>query len=268
MEDIPLAIFYEKRPAAYTCFEASNMAFQPHVHQHVELLYVRLGRMQLQADKHQKLLEAGELAVVFPHMVHQSAGGHKNRVQLVIFSPALTHGLVARIGRARPKTPFLARCAVHSDVAYVMDRLLEAADSGPPTGILHSYLTLMLERILERLALEQAPAEDDAGLVARALAHIDDHAAEPLALGQMAEDLGVSKYHLSHCFSQKLGISLHQYINSVRVQRALGLLQEGVPASEAGYAAGFESASTFYRVFHSQVGTSPKAYQQAAPSGG
>ena len=58
-----------------------------------------------------------------------------------------------------------------------------------------------------------------------------------------------------------MGISLHQQINSVRVQRALEMLQEGVAVSDACYMTGFESTSTFYRVFQEQMGTTPKSYQ-------
>ena len=75
---------------------------------------------------------------------------------------------------------------------------------------------------------------------------MENHACEPLTLNEIAEAVGVSKYHLSHIFGQKLGTTLHQYLNSVRIQRALGMLQEGIPASEACYACGFESSSTFY----------------------
>lgn len=262
-----MAVFYEKRDAPCWAGVSHNMEFPAHIHRDVELVRALEGELSVTVDGHQKLLKNGECALVFPHTVHSYGGGRNSRVQMVIFSTALAGGYARTLEATRPRRPFLSKGEVHPDVPYVMERLLAGADGAPPRGILQGYLLLAVGRLLEKMELEESPAGRDAGLVARTLAFVDENAAEPLTLQQIADALGVSKYHLSHSFGQKLGTSLHQHINAVRVQRALGLLQQGVPASTAGYAAGFESASTFYRVFRGHVGTSPGAYTKNALAG-
>ena len=86
---------------------------------------------------------------------------------------------------------------------------------------------------------------------------------EPLTLDNLAHHLGVSKYQISRFFSQKIGCNFSTYLNALRVQHAEKLLTAtDFPVTEICYLAGFESLSTFYRVFSQINGISPTAYKK------
>ena len=117
-----------------------------------------------------------------------------------------------------------------------------------------------LRRTLAREALLPPPTSD---LVKRALAYIQQHYSEPLALAEIAAALGVSKHYLDRIFQRELGISPWEYLTRYRVLRAKELLRTTRYAvAEVGARVGFESASYFSRIFHREAGCSPRVFRE------
>ena len=78
----------------------------------------------------------------------------------------------------------------------------------------------------------------------------------------MAEDLHMSKYHISHLFSEKLNISFSTYISIIRIDAACELLEEtDKKTSDISEEVGFGSIRSFNRAFMHLTGTSPLQYR-------
>ncbi len=87
--------------------------------------------------------------------------------------------------------------------------------------------------------------------------------AEPLALGDLACAAGFSDAYFIRSFSRAFGVTPHQYLTRVRLQRAKALL--GDPrrsVTEACFAVGFSSLGSFSSLFRRSVGCSPSAYRK------
>ena len=83
----------------------------------------------------------------------------------------------------------------------------------------------------------------------------------------LEEALHLNKYYVSHLFSQKLGISFHDYINSLRVSEACRLLLNTEKSiTQISEGVGFNTLRTFNRAFTKQLGISPSQYRKASPS--
>ena len=86
---------------------------------------------------------------------------------------------------------------------------------------------------------------------------------ENLSLDDVSHEFGISKYHISRCFSQKIGCSFTNYLNALRIQNANKmLLTTELPVTDISYQSGFESLSTFYRVFQQFHGITPSEYKR------
>ena len=73
----------------------------------------------------------------------------------------------------------------------------------------------------------------------------------------------MSKYHLSHLFSEKMGQKFLSYLSGVRVSYACKLLAEtNLPVGRIMGEAGFESEATFFRAFRNQLGITPARYRK------
>lgn len=94
--------------------------------------------------------------------------------------------------------------------------------------------------------------------VANALRLMDDHIADPLALGQIARLSGISSRQLQRHFLADLGKSVIQYYLELRLGKAEQLLRQSrLPLSEISLATGFSSQSNFTRAYRRQYQTTP-----------
>jgi len=92
------------------------------------------------------------------------------------------------------------------------------------------------------------------------IAFIEAHLEEDLSLDRIAGSLFLSKYHISHMFRERTGMSVHQYIVKKRLEMASDYIKAGVSAQDAGQSAGFSDYSSFYRAFKKEYGRSPSEY--------
>lgn len=89
----------------------------------------------------------------------------------------------------------------------------------------------------------------------------------PLRLDEVARHVFMNPCYLSRKFKQNLGISFSQYLNLVRIERAMARLQAepGVLFKDLAFSLGFSSPSHFTRVFKRITGLTPTQYRTQRP---
>lgn len=117
-----------------------------------------------------------------------------------------------------------------------------------------------VERVL---ATPGALAQPTSLLVKQTFATIHQNYTRALSLTELASTVGVSKSYLSRIFKLETGISLWDYLNRFRIQKAKELLLH-TDASITGIAAdvGYEDVGYFGRIFREVVSCSPRAYRR------
>lgn len=91
---------------------------------------------------------------------------------------------------------------------------------------------------------------------------IDNHFAEKIDLNNIADEAYFSKFHFIRLFKKIYGKPPHQYLSSVRMEKAKVLLQNGITVSAACFAVGFESVSSFTGLFKRYTLLTPSRYRQ------
>ncbi|MEP6647176.1 MAG: AraC family transcriptional regulator [Saprospiraceae bacterium] len=89
---------------------------------------------------------------------------------------------------------------------------------------------------------------------------IDAHYAEQINLSYTADQSLFSKFHFIRIFKSIYGTTPHQYLTSVRIEKAKLLLRTEMSISQVCNTVGFESLSSFSGLFRKIVGQSPSAY--------
>lgn len=111
-----------------------------------------------------------------------------------------------------------------------------------------------------------APQEADAAVQAVIQAcRMIEEAEQPPSLEELANAVGLSKYHFHRLFKKTTGITPKQYAAEKRAERVRGELQKEKAVTDAMYNAGFESSSRFYETAGSALGMKPKEYRDGGP---
>lgn len=95
----------------------------------------------------------------------------------------------------------------------------------------------------------------------QAVDYIHDHLAEDICLEQIADYLGLSRYHFCRLFKRSTGLSPYQYVIQCRVERAKQLLRKGgLSLGEIAVDCGFSHQSHLHHHFKRLTGVTPKRF--------
>ena len=102
-------------------------------------------------------------------------------------------------------------------------------------------------------------------LVARARRYIEAHAAEPIALADVAREVSLSPSYFHSLLTGATGKTPHEYLIFCRIALAKRLLWDTeIPIPEVAERAGFGCQQYFGRVFKKETGLTPGKYRKNA----
>lgn len=89
---------------------------------------------------------------------------------------------------------------------------------------------------------------------------LEEHFAEGITLDQLCRCAGLSKSSLLRAFTREMGITPYRYLETLRVNAAKALLEQGATPLEAALRTGFSDQSHFTNSFTSRIGLPPGMY--------
>lgn len=99
-------------------------------------------------------------------------------------------------------------------------------------------------------------------IVKKSIIYIKDNYNEDIYLSKVAENIGVSSAYLSRVFSQEVGMSITNYINNFRIDKAKELIENtNLKFYEIGEKIGFSSSISFSTIFKKITGVTPGEYR-------
>ncbi len=98
--------------------------------------------------------------------------------------------------------------------------------------------------------------------IEKACEFIIKHFTERIYLDQICRHAGLSKSTLLRAFTKAKGVTPYRYLETVRINEAKKLLQQGVPPLEAAIQTGFSDQSHFTNYFSSFIGLAPGVYRE------
>lgn len=253
--------------------EENRPAVDLHHHDFFEIYYFISGNVEYRVEGKSYFLQNGDLLLINPWVFHQPViqpGAAYERFVLWINRNYLTQ---LSTQEADLTSCFSCGSAVlrptsyqRSTMALLLDTLLrESRDPRFGSELYAQGLFLQIMTEINRMSLRSAQKKDapeEPELISQVLAHISEHYHEKLTLQTLADRFYVSKYHLSHEFSDRVGTSVYRYIILKRLLSAREQIAGGAAPSEVYQNCGFQDYANFYRAFKSEYGISPKAFAQ------
>ena len=239
---------------------------EPHIHSHMELVFVLRGELGLYVDKREYSISSGNLAILLPYQVHSYRSISSSEC-FILACPAEYipeyRQILRSHGFSSPVVPY------GEDTGALLPEMIRACAGGAviEQGQQSSFkkkalLYCTLADLLEGTTLiEHAALEPD--IYRSAILYISRHYTEKLELSAVARELGVSPSHLSRVLSNKSGAGFTEILNSLRGYEARRLLlQTELSVSQIALEAGFGSIRNFNRVFQKQFQCMPKDFRK------
>lgn len=101
------------------------------------------------------------------------------------------------------------------------------------------------------------------GVVADIMDFINENAPSAVSLIQIADALHMNQYYICRVFKRETGMTVHSYINSMRISHAKHLLRTtDTPVADIAEATGFNGLSSLTKSFKKTVDMTPTAYRK------
>ena len=148
---------YENEKENYYCtFEYKPLDFPLHIHQVIELVHVIQGEIVMQIGPKTYTLKPGQLALVFPNVVHNyhtlSEYG-ETLFYILNCNPNLLPYFKKDLLKGQPANPILDSNQIHTDFLYAEKRSVEVHFCAETGALCSSLASLMLSRIFPYLKI-------------------------------------------------------------------------------------------------------------------
>lgn len=234
-------------------------------HENVELLYFTEGNATVMSNEARLSLHAGEIAVLNTNCLHTISTEEGVKYYCLIIDRGFCLANHFDTGRIE-----FEPVVWDEELSGLFERLIleYAEDKNEPYRVqmIRSTILRMMALLCRRYGREEeAEVTDSHRLVCikQALGRIHAHSEEAFTLDDMAEFVGMSKYHFAREFRRVTGYTFVAYVNLIRCERAKALLSEGqMRIGEVARACGFESQSYFTKTFRKNTGVLPNEYRR------
>ena len=234
--------------------------YPPMFHEHMEIVYVLEGCIHMQIDGIWHNLTAGQMSMVFPYVVHSYERSDEAKAMILMFSPSEAGSFERKLLKYKPQNPYFEHGEAVLPFLYKINEYINSKDE-EREKVAGAYLTTLMGELLLSVSLKQV-TDTDLTVVQKLLVYCSENYKEDITIKSASAHLHVSESYVTKIFSQKLGCTFRDYINTLRVSEAQNLLKKSdMKIIEVMLTCGFQNQSSFNRVFLQESGVSPREYR-------
>lgn len=249
----------------------------PHLHREFEVNLILEGTVEIRSQGASYHAGEGDFFVFDPYQPHELQALENSVLILSIqISPAFFSGYFPQMESVRFGTEMFQRTASPRHQAIYREILETTRDYCRKSPFYELDCARSLNALFRHLLDVSAytivseadrPAQRTRQERVRYLAErIEAGFCEKLLLGDLARELGVNVYYLSHFFREQFGLSFQEYVGKLRCEKARReLLLTDRSLLDISLACGFSSPKYFQRAFARQYGAAPREYRRLAP---
>lgn len=249
----------------------------PHLHREFEVNLILEGTVEILSQGREYHADEGDFFAFDPYQPHELRAETGTVLILSIqISPAFFSGYFPQMESVRFGTEIFHRAESPRHQEIYREILKTTASYCEKTPFyeldcarcINALFRLLLDVSAFTVVSEaERPAQRVRQERVRYLAErIEGGFCEKLLLGDLAKELGIDLYYLSHFFREHFGLSFQEYLAKLRCEKARReLLLTDRSLLDISISCGFSSPKYFQRAFEKQYGASPKEYRKQAP---
>lgn len=243
------------------CFPLKSSYFltKPHFHRSFEILYVTHGSTILEINNKKMKAEIGNILFIHQYQIHSLLPSPDYKMQGFIVGSQLSDSL-SNLLQECTLPSILKDSQFNRTLLPYFERLVKTKKR--EQMIQQGFVTTILGYLLSHYNKIPIQKAVHTNLVINVLNYIDDHYAEPLTLTSISNYFGYNKCYFSDFFHKNTGRKLNDYINEIRLEKFVELATSATDSTmyDLVFNCGFESMTTFYRIFSKHYDISPKEF--------
>ena len=231
-----------------------------HFHSQIELYFIDGGEMEVFVNDKRRLLGAGEMSVALSYTAHAYRTPSESESSVFIIPPYMCEDFIKTVKSKRAVNPFITDKQV---VSKIKNYIQELRSESTNEIMLHGYIYLILGLLMDSISLVDTDESIDTNLSSNLLFYLNENFKSDITLADVAEHFGYSQSYISRYFKSCFDVGFNEYLTNIRLKNAVVLMHENnTSITCCAYESGFNSLSTFYRVFFKEFGCSPKRYYE------
>lgn len=232
---------YAQIQTEYTC--------RLHFHRAFELAYIYEGEAVYDIEDRRFVAETDHIVFSHCYYRHRSYDTTAHKKIVIAIPENLSRDVSALF--TSDTLPMLLTDKEINKTLLPYFKALNQSDEKAPEILIKGYVNLIFGTLAAHYEhTEILPKSKNISILIDVLMYVEEHAAEPITLGDVASEFGYNKSYFSRLFGAHVGTSFSNYVNFVRLDRFEASRKENAKKSitEQIYEAGFQSVATFYRV--------------------
>lgn len=233
-------------------------------HENIELLFFSHGAGMLTCDEERLPVRAGDIAVIAANRLHavESTDNLLYRCLIIDRSFCVENQL---------DTDGFDFDLLFSDaqLSLLEQQLFDLYAAKKDAPLRTPAIRLTVLQLLLTLCqthghpiFEKRETDHSVLCIKQAIGYLRTHYKEEIALADVAEFVGLSKFYFVHEFKRITGTTVTTYLNIIRCEKAKALLADRRNRiSDIGLACGFSSQSYFTRTFRARTGQTPGEFR-------
>ncbi len=240
------------------CFERENNRCMPHFHQCAEVAYVKCGVMLGLVSGQEIAIRSGQIAVIPPYAPHTFSTPDSSLVIVAVIPMSFVPAIFNRFqnqnfSQILIETPPPA-------LTFLINQLYQSCEHGSretQQGLSQALLGLLLDLY----GIEQSALGSSSDIIHQIMTYMQNHYPEDITISSLSTQLDYSASRISHLLQEQLHTTFTDYLNLLRCRHAATqILSDKKDMLEIISSSGFNSVSTFYRVFRKTYKMTPAEY--------
>jgi AraC-like DNA-binding protein/mannose-6-phosphate isomerase-like protein (cupin superfamily) len=253
----------ELKVEAYS-FKGIMQKFPNHFHDYYVIGFIESGERCLSCKNRKYTVEPGDLLLFNPRDNHtcEQIDGRTLDYRCINVHPETMSKAAFEI-TGKDYLPYFSPAVIfHSELASLLRELhmiiMEEEKDFRKEEIFFFLLEQLIEEFSEKGIEQSGPEENrETKIICN---YLEKNYMKNITLDELSGLTGLSKYYLLRSFTKQKGISPYRYLETIRIDRAKKLLEQGVLPIEAALQTGFADQSHFSNFFKKFIGLTPKQY--------
>ncbi|HIU75271.1 MAG TPA: helix-turn-helix domain-containing protein [Candidatus Pelethocola excrementipullorum] len=239
--------------------------FPNHFHEHYVIGFMESGQRYLSCRNKEYKITKGDILLFHPGDNHACAQCGEEPMDYRGFNiPELTMLDLAEAATGIRGLPRFSQTLIQDqELACYLAPLHQMVMHGSMEFEKEEYLLLLISSLINKYGQPfDYPLAECSEEIEKACNYIRQHYTDHICLDQICSHAGLSKSSLLRAFTKSKGITPYRYLETIRINEAKKLLEQGITPVEAAMRTGFSDQSHFTNFFSTFIGLSPGVYRE------